>query len=72
MQVHQTPQRHTETPMPTHGALTWADFHAAGISVSSWARDRGFNPRLVYEILRGQRKCLRGESAQIAKELRMK
>ncbi len=72
MPVHQSPQIVLEKIAPTDGAMTWADFHAAGISVSSWARDRGFNPRLVYEILRGQRKCLRGESAQIAKELRMK
>jgi gp16 family phage-associated protein len=52
--------------------LTKAHFIQAGVSVSSWARSRGFNPRLVFEILRGQRKCLRGESSKIAKELGMK
>lgn len=37
--------------------------------MSSWAKEKGFNARLVRAILRGERKCLRGESAKIAKEL---
>lgn len=61
-----------EAQHEVRAAMTWNDFHAAGISVSAWARVRGFNPRLVYEILRGERKCLRGASALIAKELGMK
>lgn len=49
-----------------------AEFRSGGATVANWARDRGFNPRLVYEVLRGGRKCLRGESFQIAKALGMK
>lgn len=52
--------------------MTWEYFHQRGISVASWARERGYSPWLVYSILGGQRKCLRGKSAQIAKELGLK
>jgi len=43
-----------------------------GISMKSWAEARGFNPTLVYQILTGRRKCLRGQSHDIARELGMK
>lgn len=43
-----------------------------GISMKSWAEARGFNPTLVYQILTGRRKCLRGQSHNIARELGMK
>lgn len=43
-----------------------------GLSIAQWARDRGFNIRLVYSVLRGERKCLRGESYRIAKALGIK
>jgi len=33
-------------------------FHEEGISVASWAVERGFNPSVVYQVLRGQRRCL--------------
>ena len=52
--------------------LSWEYFRTEGISVSSWAKEKGFNPRLVRSILRGERKCVRGESAKIAKELGLK
>lgn len=52
--------------------ITIQDFRDAGISIVEWARERNFNPRLVYVVLRNERKCLRGESFKIAKELGMK
>lgn len=52
--------------------LSTRDFHAKGISIADWARERNFNVRLVYSVVRGERKCLRGESYCIAKELGMK
>lgn len=52
--------------------MTWDQFRQQGITVATWAKERGFNPRLVYSILRGDRKCTRGQSHQIAKELGMK
>lgn len=38
----------------------------AGISVADWARARGFSPELSRMVLAGKRKCLRGQSHQIA------
>jgi gp16 family phage-associated protein len=49
-----------------------ADFRADGVAVVDWARSRGFSAALVYSVLRGERKCLRGQSFQIAKALGMK
>ncbi|MCO5337585.1 hypothetical protein [Delftia tsuruhatensis] len=57
---------------PIRTVLSWDYFRTEGISVASWAKERGFNERLVRAILRGERKCLRGESAKIAKELGLK
>lgn len=47
-------------------------FRANGESIGEWARQRRFNPDLVYSILRGERKCLRGQSHLIAKALGLK
>lgn len=47
-------------------------FFIHGISMKSWAEARGFNPTLVYQVLTGRRKCLRGKSHNIARELGMK
>ena len=57
---------------PVKAVLSWDYFRAEGISVASWAKEKGFNERLVRAILRGERKCVRGESAKIAKELGLK
>jgi len=42
------------------------------MSVAEWARAHGFPVQLVYSVLRGDRKCFRGQSYKIAKELGMK
>lgn len=55
-----------------HKHLSVDDFHKFGMSIADWARAHHFNVRLVYSVVRGERKCLRGESYQIAKELGMK
>lgn len=47
-------------------------FRGKGLTVSDWAIQRGFNPTLVYSILSGKRKCLRGQSFRIAVALRLK
>ena len=49
-----------------------AEFLKLGISVSGWARSHGYSSALVYQILSGQRKSLRGESHNIAVELGIK
>ena len=48
------------------------DFVDGGVSVAAWAIAHGFNPALVYQILRGQRKCIRGQCHRIAVRLGLK
>lgn len=43
-----------------------------GMRVSEWARQKQLCPALVYSVVSGQRKCLRGVSLQIARELGIK
>jgi gp16 family phage-associated protein len=43
-----------------------------GITISEWAKKNGFNPALVYVVLAGKRKCLRGKSHEIAIRLGIK
>ena len=38
----------------------------SGVSVAEWARANGFSSGLVYAVLEGRRKCLRGQSFRIA------
>jgi gp16 family phage-associated protein len=52
--------------------LARAVFEDSGISVAEWARARGFSTSLVYQVLEGRRKCLRGQSHQIAVALGIK
>ncbi|MCW5596585.1 MAG: DNA-binding protein [Rhodocyclaceae bacterium] len=47
-------------------------FRESGVSVAAWAVRNGFNPAIVYAVLRGGRKCLRGQSHQIAVSLGIK
>lgn len=49
---------------------TW--FRENGVSVVEWAARNGFSPALVYAVMKGKRKCLRGESHHIAVALGMK
>lgn len=43
-----------------------------GLTVVDWALQRQFNPSLVYTVLQGRRKCLRGQSFRIAVALKLK
>lgn len=47
-------------------------FEDAGTSVAEWARLQGFSTGLVYQVLEGRRKCLRGQSHKIAVALGLK
>lgn len=47
-------------------------FHAEGVTINQWSQERGFSPALVYVVARGKRKCLRGQSHQIAIALGLK
>lgn len=45
---------------------------ARGITVAEWAREHGFGAELTRMVLSGKRKCLRGQSHQIAVALGIK
>lgn len=49
-----------------------AIFEASGWSVAEWARLQGFSTGLVYQVLEGRRKCMRGQSHRIAVALGLK
>jgi gp16 family phage-associated protein len=44
----------------------------SGVSLSEWARANGFSTGLVYQVLAGKRKCMRGQSFRIAVALGIK
>lgn len=43
-----------------------------GVSIAEWARVNGFSGGLVYQVLDGKRKCVRGQSHKIAVALGVK
>lgn len=47
-------------------------FRNNGLNINHWALEQGFTPALVYAILQGRRKCLRGQSHSIAVALGLK
>lgn len=47
-------------------------FRDDDLSFAEWARSRGFNPSLVYEVLAGRRRAMRGETREIAVALGLK
>lgn len=49
-----------------------ADFQAAGITLSEWARANGFHRMTVVDLLRGSRQGLRGETHRCAVALGLK
>lgn len=58
---------HTKT-----AAQVRAEFIRKGVSFAGWAREHGFGRSLVYEVVSGRKRCLRGQSHQIAVLLGMK
>lgn len=47
-------------------------FHASGITISDWARERGFKRELVYSLLVGRVRGQRGDAHEIAVALGLK
>ena len=50
----------------------WRQLRSDGVSAHKWAQDHGFEPSLVYSVLSGKRKCVRGKSHEIARALGIK
>lgn len=49
-----------------------AELERQGVSISSWAIANGFSTNLVFEVLAGRKKCLRGQAHNIAVKLGLK
>lgn len=54
------------------GAQVRDEFNRRGLSISEWARARGYSAQLVYQVLAGRKRCLRGQSHAIAVALGLK
>ncbi|WP_339615221.1 DNA-binding protein [uncultured Gilvimarinus sp.] len=45
---------------------------SAGVSITQWAVANQFSPNLVFEVLGGRKKCIRGQAHNIAVKLGLK
>lgn len=43
-----------------------------GISISDWAREMGYPPGLVHQVLAGRLRCVRGQAHKVAVSLGLK
>lgn len=49
-----------------------AELQRKGISISQWAASNGFSANMVFEVLAGRKKGIRGQSHRIAVKLGLK
>lgn len=49
-----------------------AELQTKGISITQWAIANRFSPNLVFEVLGGRKKCVRGQAHEIAIKLGLK
>lgn len=49
-----------------------AEFKRKGVSISAWALANGFSTNLVFEVLSGRKKCVRGQAHKVAVLLGLK
>ncbi|MBN3833666.1 DNA-binding protein [Burkholderia sp. Ac-20344] len=49
-----------------------AELQSKGISITQWAIANKFSPNLVFEVLGGRKKCVRGQAHEIAIKLGIK
>ena len=48
------------------------EFARRGVSISEWARAHGYSKQLVYQVLAGRKRCIRGQCHEIAVRLGLK
>ncbi len=48
------------------------EFAIRGIAISQWAREMGYSPGLVHQVLAGRLKCVRGQAHEVAVALGLK
>ncbi len=56
----------TDNGFQARVAAARANLRDNGKPISAWAREHGFSPTLVHNVLTGKRACLYGESFRIA------
>lgn len=61
----------TKHPVKTVAEVK-AEFNRTGKAVTAWAREHGYSPSLVFEVLRGRLKGRRGQAHEVAVLLGMK
>ncbi|MGE1004190.1 DNA-binding protein (plasmid) [Ralstonia syzygii subsp. celebesensis] len=49
-----------------------AELQSKGVSITQWAIANKFSPNLVFEVLGGRKKCVRGQAHEIAIKLGIK
>ncbi len=49
-----------------------AELESKGVSITEWALANKFTPNLVFEVLAGRKKAIRGQSHRIAVKLGLK
>ncbi len=49
-----------------------AELQRKGVSVTQWAIANGYSPNNVFDVLGGRKKCIRGQSHDIAVKLGLK
>lgn len=49
-----------------------AELQSKGVSITQWAIANKFSPNLVFEVLGGRKKCVRGQAHDIAVKLGIK
>lgn len=49
-----------------------AELQAKGVSITQWAVANRFSPNLVFEVLGGRKRCIRGQAHEIAVKLGLK
>lgn len=58
--------------MQEQGKQAKEEFKRNGICIAEWSREKGFPANLVYDILSGRKRCIRGKSHKIAVALGIK
>jgi gp16 family phage-associated protein len=64
--------KQTITKKPENPDEIRQELASLGISVSDWAREMGFSPGLVHQVLGGRLRCVRGEAHKVAVSLGLK
>ena len=57
---------------PSRGLTIKREFARRGVSISQWARAHGYSSQLVYQVLAGRKRCIRGQCHEIAVRLGLK